>query len=189
MDLLKKLSDIKFKTVEEVLRKGQPNEFVWKHAVLDRMGFTTKAYPIPAITKEAVDDFPFDETFYVTNTKSELQDFYDRHIKVSNDDIPDEDELDVVPAKKPVVAAKSQPVEVPKMDLSKELDDLNDIPAADAKPSDEEDIDALLDGDDEESAKADSVEEVKAPVKKEESKEDPTKGDPDDIDALLDGIL
>lgn len=176
---------IKFKTTEEVLRKGQPNEFIWRHAVLDRMGFTTKAYDIPAITKEAVDDFPFDETFYLINTKSELQDFYDRHIKISNDDIPDEDEIEVAPPKQ---TSKQQTIEVPKMDLSKELDDLNDIPD-EAEKSNEAEFDDLLDGNDEDT-KVEQAEEVKAPVvKKEEPKDDPIKGDTDDIDSLLADIL
>ena len=185
---------IKYKTVEEVLRKGQPNEFVWKHAVLDRMGFTTKAYPIPAITKEAVDEFPFDETFYLINTKSELQDFYDRHIKVSNDDIPDEDEI-VVAAPKKVEKEQKSAVEVPAMDLANEISKLDEI-EDEAKPSKDDgtdDIDALLDGEDtSEASTSEPTKEVKTPVKKEEKAKEETfadNSDPDDLDKLLDGIL
>lgn len=170
---------IKYKTVEEVLRKGQPNEFIWKHAVLDRMGFTTKAYDLPAITKDAVDDFPFDETYYVGSTKSELQDFYDRFIKVSNDDIPDEDEIEIPakPVQKKVETVK--PVEeIPIEDPIEE--EKPTVAATPTKTSDEEDIDALL-GDDEPAP-------ASAPASKKEEPS-PMAGDPDDLDALLADVL
>lgn len=83
---------IRYEMIDEVFNKGEPNEYVWKHPVLKQMGFTNKAYDIPQITKESIDQFPFDETYYVSSTITELQEFFNRHIKVSNDDIPDEDD-------------------------------------------------------------------------------------------------
>ena len=197
---------IRFDVKEEVKNEGQPNEYRWKRTVIDRMGFTKpeKAYDIPAITKEAIDQFPFDETYYVANTMSELEDFYNRNVKVSNDDIPDEDEeIDIVSKKqeepkvqktnsieKSEVKVDSDPVsDLPFDDGS----DIDDVPAPKSDKKVEEDINDLLD-DEEEEPKA----EVAAPAKKEEhageileSPKDPMKTETsdEDLDKLLNDIL
>jgi len=196
---------IRYEIKEEVKNPGQPNEYHWKHPVLARMGFADKkVYDIPAITKEAIDKFPFDDTFYVASTMSELQDFYNRHVKVSNDDIPDEDEeIDLVPKKqeepkvqktnsieKSEVKVDSDPVsDLPFDDGS----DIDDVPAPKSDKEVEEDINDLLD--EEEEPKA----EVATPAKKEaepageilESPKDPMKTETsdEDLDKLLDDIL
>lgn len=79
--------------VPKVVNEGQPNEYTFNEKVIDKFGFTKpeKAYEIPAISKEAIDNFEFDDTYYVSSTPEELQDFYDKYIKLSsNDDIPEE---------------------------------------------------------------------------------------------------
>lgn len=118
--------------VPEVRNQGQPNEYVYKSKVIDKITFTKpeSAYDIPAITKELVTNCGFDEEYYTTSTPEELQAFFNRHYKISNDDIPDEDELPVYTAKateKPAVADTLENVEsdTPNNDISDaELDDL-----------------------------------------------------------------
>lgn len=193
---------IRYETKEEVKNEGKPNEYHWKHNVIQKMGFSNKPYDIPAITKEAVDDFPFDETYYVSNTLEELNDFFNRHAKVSNDDIPDDDEdIDLVAAK-PTAAPKPQVQKTNSIEKTevaapvKFEDSVADLPfddGSETKAEADADIDDLLDEDDEPKA------EVKAPVKTEEPKnqeilespEDPmkTKTSDSDIEALLDGII
>ena len=197
---------IRYEMVEETLRQGQPNEYVWKHPVLKQMGFTNKPYDIPQITKEAIDEqFPFDETYYVGSTMSELEDFYNRHIKVSNDDIPDEEEITIVqPTQKKFVEktnsiANTEVAPQQPKDDAKPLagmpfdDDIEEEPAAPAKTKEnvEDEINDLLDEEDETPNK-----EVQAPAKKEEpeileSPKDPmkTQTSDDDIDSLLNDIL
>ena len=76
---------------KEVINEGQPNQYVWNKRVIDQIAFT-KPYDIAAITKDLVDAFPFDETYYVGSSKTEIDEFYKKFIKVSNDDIVIEDE-------------------------------------------------------------------------------------------------
>ena len=190
---------IRYELKEEVKNEGQPNEYHWKHPVLARMGFADKkVYDIPAITKEAVDQFPFDDTYYVASTMSELEDFYNRHVKISNDDIPDEDEeIDLVPQKKqaPQVqktnSIEKTEVKAAKIDSAPVADlpfsDGNDI-ANEPTADDTEDIDDLLNEEEtpppsakKEESKGEILEAPKDPMKTETSDED--------LDKLLDDIL
>lgn len=86
---------LRMERITEVVNQGQPNEREWSHNVIKQMGFSTKPYNIPGITKEAVDAFPFDETYYTTVTMPELKSYYKRYCVVSNDDIPEDDNLAV----------------------------------------------------------------------------------------------
>lgn len=85
--------------VEQVNNEGQPNEYRWKQKVIDKIAFERpeKASDIAAITKEAVDAFPFDDEYYTSSTIDELKAFYNKHIKVhaSNDDIDISDDAAV----------------------------------------------------------------------------------------------
>jgi hypothetical protein len=85
--------------VEEVRNPGQPNEYVYKQKVIDKVTFTTKPYDIPSITKEWVTNSGFDEEYYTSSTPDELQMFYNRHFKISNDDIPEEDIVQIYDSK------------------------------------------------------------------------------------------
>jgi len=80
--------------VQETKNAGQPNEYVWKHKVIDKIVFTNKPKDIPSITKETCDAMGFDEEYYTTSTAEEILAFYNKYCKVSNDDIPD-DESDI----------------------------------------------------------------------------------------------
>ena len=98
--------------VPKVVNEGLPTQYTFNERVIDKFGFTKpeKACDIPAITKEAIDNFEFDETYYVSSTPDELQAFYDKFIKISNDDIPDDDEVPVYEAPKKEVITKTNKV-------------------------------------------------------------------------------
>ncbi len=84
---------IQMKTVKEEKKKKSGETYTWTHNVISRMGFLKTPKAIPAITKEAIDKFPFDEEFWQYPTMDDLNAFYDKHIKhsMSEDDLPPED--------------------------------------------------------------------------------------------------
>lgn len=89
--------DICIHVGEEVqtFNEGQPNERSFKKKVWDKIVFSTKPYDIPSITKETVDAMGFDDEYYTSSTPEEILAFYNKYCKVSNDDIPDDDEIPV----------------------------------------------------------------------------------------------
>lgn len=120
--------------VPEVRNEGQPNEYVYKSKVIDKITFTKaeKAYDIAAITKEKVDDFPFDSTYYVSSTPDELKAFYNKYIKVSNDDIVDDEEVEVFDTPKKEFVSKTNAVEAaPSQNKAAKTDDIADDEAND----------------------------------------------------------
>jgi hypothetical protein len=119
--------------VEEVRNEGQPNEYIFKKKVIDRVTFTTKPYDIPTITKDWVINSGFDEEYYVSSTPEELQRFYNRHYKVSNDDIPEEDMMQVYETKQiktestnNIVAVENSNINLNADISDNDLDDLTD---------------------------------------------------------------
>ncbi len=140
--------------VEDVINEGQPNEYKFKHKVIDKITFTKpdKAYDIPAITKELVTNCGFDEEYYTAATPEELQAFYNRHYKISNDDIPEDDGVQVYETSKST-PAKSKPNSTPLAfennaaktdDISdSDLDDLTSSNEEPAEKSDEEPAEEL----------------------------------------------
>ena len=112
----------------EVLRPGQPNEYKWKKRVIDRIVFSTKPYDIGAITQDAIISMGFDDEYYTSSTPDELNAFYQKYCTVSNDDIPDADEVRVYDNKpadaKPVDAENSAAAPVVPADDLGDLDDL-----------------------------------------------------------------
>lgn len=144
--------------IREKRNEGQPNEYVYTHREIDKIVFTTKPYDIPAITKEWVLDSGFDEEYYVSSTPEELKAFYNRHYKISNDDIPLDEDM-VQPVRQPKVPAPTAQAPVlestggdgePFDDLTVDIEDLVDdpAPAAPAAPSGalsgDADVDELL---------------------------------------------
>lgn len=91
--------------------EGQPNERSWKAKVWDKIVFSTKPYDIPSITKETVDAMGFDEEYYTSSTPEEILAFYNKHCKVSNDDIPDEDEIPVYKQEEPETSVGDEVME------------------------------------------------------------------------------
>ena len=140
----------------ETLRPGQPNEYKWKKRVIDRIVFSTKPYDIAAINQDAIIAMGFDDEYYTSSTPDELNQFYQKYCTISNDDIPDADEVRIYDDK----PADTKPVN-PENDLAPtaappaDLDDLDDLtrdpedlpaetPTAPAAPAEAEsnDIDA-----------------------------------------------
>lgn len=165
----------------EILNKGEPNEREWSHNVIAQMGFTKteKAYDLPAITKELIDGFAFDDEYYVSSTPEELRQFYERYCKISNDDIPDEtiSVFDATPSTKidttnTITSSLKTENPIPEDDISVESDS-----------STVDDIDAESDSDFTESL--DSAKEPDTANSKPSDSSDTTM---DEIDALLNGI-
>jgi hypothetical protein len=86
--------------VEHIINEGEANEYRWKAKEIDKIAFS-KPYDLPAISRAAVDSFPFDEMFYQGSIKADIEVFKKRYIKVSNDDIIEEDD-NVLESNKPV---------------------------------------------------------------------------------------
>lgn len=80
---------------DEVYNEGKPNEIRFKKKVIDKIVFTTKPYDIPSITKETIDAMEFDQTYFTSSTPQEIDDFYNKYCKISNNDIPEDDEIPV----------------------------------------------------------------------------------------------
>ena len=79
----------------QIFNEGQPNARSFKKKVWDKIVFSTKPYDIPSITKETVEAMGFDDEYYTSSTPEEILAFYNKYCKVSNDDIPDDDEIPV----------------------------------------------------------------------------------------------
>ena len=153
----------------ETVNPGQPNEYTFKKKVIDKVVFSNKPYDIPAINKDAIEGgesgpmgFDFDDEYYTSSTPEEIDAFYKKYCTISNDDIPDEDDIPVYD--QPAAQKPAEKVEVsntaatPSNDIS--LDDLNDLtsdpddipadnppPAAGVKTqSDDIDAEALIAG-------------------------------------------
>ena len=104
--------------IEEVQGK---NGKIYKNPVIDKIKFSTEPYDIPAINSKNIDAFPFDETYYSVPDQDEVDEFYNKHCCVSNDDIPEDDEIVVYKSDKNV---KTQDVKVPTNDVPD--DDISD---------------------------------------------------------------
>lgn len=159
--------------IQEVVNEGQPNEYKYTRRVIDKIVFSKDPYSIEAITKELVTDCGFDEEYYGSSTPEELQMFYDRHFKISNDDIPEDDDVQVYdePKSSP---AKTVP---PPVNIENDIDDSDDISV--------NDIDDIV-GDTE----ADSIEQIAKIDAEPEQKKSTNDDDIDitDADELLKGL-
>jgi len=175
------------KVQEDIANEGKTNQYVWKHRVIDKIAFS-KPYDLPAITKEAVDAFPFDETYYVGSTKDEIDAFYKKHIKISNDDIvmDEDDEVKVYEAPKEETVKKTNKAADSLFENETSTDDGNDeitdedldILTADAPKKTSEAISE---------PKANSIPSIDT-ADALDIKSDDIKVDDLDVDALLDGI-
>jgi len=163
--------------VEHVNNEGQPNEFRWKQKEIDNICFlkAEKAYELPAITRESIDAFPFDDEYYTPTTMEDLKEFYNSCIKVSlsSDDIDsDDDEVKVYDA-----PAQDK---VKKTNAVTESAVSNDEPAA--VGADDVEIDDLLTDPDEKGLEA------KEPDPPAPEKTDEEKVDDLSVEELLNGI-
>lgn len=81
---------VRVDTVQKVIGENTKNEFRYTKREIVQMGFSSKAYDIPAIDKTAVDQFPFSALYYQSPTSDELKDFYKAHcLLAANDDVDD----------------------------------------------------------------------------------------------------
>lgn len=126
----------------KIVNEGQPNEYVYKIREIDKIKFSNKPYDIPSITKETVDAMGFDETYYVESTQDEINAFYKKHCTVSNDDIPEDDEI-------PVYTEPKHEVKIQKTNDVKpsKVENVSVPPTTDISNSD---VDSLLDDPDNE---------------------------------------
>lgn len=161
-----------------IANEGQPNEYTWKSREIDKIVFSKKPYDLPAITKNAVDEFPFDETYYIGSTAEELKTFYNKYIKISNDDIVEDEDDNITvydsPKEKPVAKTNSVKTTNYENDLAEDEENLDDVEldsiTLDADSIDTDDIDEQL------------------PVKQSSTKTAKDDEDELNVDDLLDGL-
>ena len=82
---------LQMKTVPEIRNEGKDNQYTAQVRKITGMKFGTKPYPIPEINKDNIDSFEFDEQFYISNTKEELQMFYKKYYGQNDVNVPTED--------------------------------------------------------------------------------------------------
>jgi len=117
--------------------------------VIDKIKFSTEPKEIPAINSKSIESsFPFDDTYYVSSDEEEIEDFYNKFCAISNDDIPEDDDIpvyksDMAPAAKTVKIPENTAVQAskPEATASNDIsnDELNDIinePADDSLQTD-----------------------------------------------------
>jgi len=78
---------------ETIYREGEPTEFRFTRIKLDKTGFTTKPYDLPAITKELINNFPFDDEYYTMTTEEESQEFLEQYVMENDINVPADDIL------------------------------------------------------------------------------------------------
>ena len=146
---------LRMDNVPEVVNQGKPNERVIQRRKITKMAFGSKAYDLvddngnPIITKEAIDNFEFDDQFYVKSTFSELSEFYKKNFSVVSKNIPTEED-DVFGNTSTVTAAPAPKVKIPQNPNSKVqvpvesalvndplVDDPDDIPFSGNTPEDD----------------------------------------------------
>jgi hypothetical protein len=122
--------------------------------VIDKITFSTEPKEIPAINSKNIDSsFPFDATYYCASDNEEIIDFYNKFCAISNDDIPEDDDIPVyksdssssttsfkIPANEEVKASSTD-------DIS--TDDINDLIDDSSSTKKPEDTSLAADPDDE----------------------------------------
>lgn len=104
------------------------NGKTYKKTVVDKLKFSTDPYEIPAINSQSLDNFQYDETYFSSPDEDEVNEFYNKFCAISNNDIPDDDDI---PVYKTDGAQKTstEKIVVPTNDIPS--DDTNDISDAD----------------------------------------------------------
>jgi hypothetical protein len=151
---------VQYGSIPEIRNAGTDKEYTAEIRKITKIAFGRKTSEIPAINKDAIDKFEFDDQFYFSNTKEELMAFYKKYYG-SNDVTPDEDDVfDSVSEVKPV---EVEPIQTENVQMvtsnddvdDEEVDDLlndpDDLPATTTPISEEtsddvvEDLDSILD--------------------------------------------
>ena len=151
---------IRIARVNEVRNEGKPNEYVWSHNVIKKMDFTSKPHTIPEITSELIDEFPYDDEYYVSSSPEELKEFYDKYCRKKFDDDDDLDmsgddeenadipEIKEIKQEAPKVKKTAPVSEVENVlgdddDLDMSDDDEDDIPFDDEKTESKDEFEKL----------------------------------------------
>ena len=118
------------------------NGRIWKKTFIDQMVFSTKPRDYPAINEKTIDSFPFDDTYFVTPTKEDVDEFYNEFCALSNDDIPEADDIPVydtpkTEAPKTTIPANTNAVDD---DLPSDVDDIVDSASDDSLKSDPDEV-------------------------------------------------
>lgn len=131
------------------------NGKTYYRTVIDKIKFSSEPYDIAAINTKSIDQFvkTFDDTYCTPSTNEEIEDFYNKYCAISNDDIPEDDDI---PVYKPEVKKQVKQTKIP----VNETVPSNDIPA--------DDIDELV--------------EDKPSKKVEDTDDNPLAEDPDNVD-------
>ena len=116
--------------IEEVGKNGK----TYKKTVIDKIKFSTEPYEIPAINSQSVDGFAFDDTFFSSPDEDDINDFYNKFCAITNNDIPDDDDI-------PVYKTDSEE----KLASKPTLDVANDIPDDENDDISDADIDSIVD--------------------------------------------
>lgn len=87
---------VRVDNVQKVLGEGTDHELRYNKKEIVQMGFSSKPYDIPAITKTAIDQFPFASLYYYSPTLDDLKSFYKDHcLHAVNDDVDDTSIADI----------------------------------------------------------------------------------------------
>lgn len=126
------------KAVDVLLHVAQVNEEgkngkTYKKIVIDKIKFSTDPYEIPAINSQSLDGFPFDEVYFSSPDEDDVDAFYNKFCAISNNDIPEDDDIPVYKTDSEEKPAAQKTV-VPTNDLPSDNNDISD-----------DDIDSLVD--------------------------------------------
>lgn len=91
---------LRMEVVPEIRNQGKENEYTANVRKITQMAFGKQTHPIPQINKDAIDTFGFDDVYYVSNTKPELEDFYHKYYGFDDVNTPEED-IDVFAQSQP----------------------------------------------------------------------------------------
>ena len=112
--------------IDEMGKNGK----TFKKTVIDKVKFSTEPYEIPAINSQSVDNFPFDEVYFSTPDESEVEEFYNKFCAISNNDIPEDDDIPVYKtdvADKPVANISMPTNDIPSENDGISNDDIDDL--------------------------------------------------------------
>ena len=126
--------------VEEITTKAGK---IYKNPVIDKIKFSTEPYDIPAINSKNIDAFPFDDTYYVKPDQDEIDEFYNKYCSISNDDIPEDDDIPIYASDKSSNSSNASNVKIPENDIP--TDDVSDDEIDDLISNDKDEVDVKND--------------------------------------------
>ena len=121
---------IRVAEVPIVYNRGKSNEYTYNRKVITKMVFTKTPYDIEKIDKSAIDNFEFDDQYYVKNSVDDIMSFYKRNYASAVPNVPDEDinlddDTPETPVN-PIEVSNPSPKDEPAKDIS--MDEFDDMP-------------------------------------------------------------